>query len=284
MPVPPVPVQVLQRAQQVWHAQQLPPYVQFTSRVQDRDDPVLVIIRTSDGAAYTRTLPQNPDGRVYVAPGVRLTGPYGAPLGFCVSMVHCSGVLQADPFSLPPAQPEDQKVIASVHAYADAYAVSFGPSTRFHGRHVYDLVLQPRYDPRRYEIRDMLIDASDYRMWQITYEVPSGQSAVTIRYDFGPVPDSDTSGTYSSSACTRRSGRIAPPADARLHPRAYGISRCPHRYRTGTSTRNNIKSTKNLRNKGHRRKATSVRTTCSIAAANATQKITPIHVCQPCGW
>jgi len=82
-------------------------------------------------------------------------------------------------------------VIASVHAYADAYAVSFGPSTRFHGRHVYDLVLQPRYDPRRYEIRDMLIDASDYRMWQITYEVPSGQSAVTIRYDFGPVPDSD---------------------------------------------------------------------------------------------
>lgn len=190
MPVPLSPVQVLQRAEAVWHAQQLPPYVQFTSRVQDQDDPVIVIVRTSDGAAYTKTIPQSPGEAAFVAPGAHLTGPYGAPLGFCISQVRCSGVLQTDPFLLPPPAPPDApKVIANTYAYGNAYALSFGPTKKYQDHAVIDLVMRPNYDPQRYQLREMLVEAADYRVLQLTYEAAKVRPGVFLRYDFGPVED-----------------------------------------------------------------------------------------------
>ena len=191
MPVPLTPVQVLQRAEGVWHSQQLPPYVQFTSRVQDQDDPVRIVVRTSDGAAYTKTIPQSPGEASFVAPGAHITGPYGAPLGFCISQVRCSGVLQADPFATPPPAPADTgtKVIASAHAYADPYDVTFGPLKQFQNHAVYDLVMHPHFDPKRYQLRGMLIDSADFRIRQLTYEASQGRPGLVLRYDFGPVDD-----------------------------------------------------------------------------------------------
>jgi hypothetical protein len=184
----PTPVQVYERADQVWHEQVLPPYIAFVSHVEDEPDRVRVLIRTRDGAAYTETIPQPPNRKVTAVVDAHLTGPYGAPLGFCVSAVYCSGVLENDPFG--PAVPavNGPNVIAHVYAYADAYAIAFGSITRYHDHDVFELRLEPRFDPKRYELRDMLVDAGDYRIWQMTYRVPHpGYDDATIRYDFGPV-------------------------------------------------------------------------------------------------
>lgn len=187
---PVTPVQILERAENAWHAHRLPPFVQFTSRIQNQEDPVLVIIRTQDGAAYTQTLPTSPGVKPQAAPGAQLTGPYGSPLGFCVSEVHCSGVLQADPFATPaPPQATQQKTIASLHAYADPYSVTFGPVQTYRSRRVFDLEMHPRFDPQRYQLRDMLVDARDYRVWQLTYEAAGNRPGLILRYDFGPIGD-----------------------------------------------------------------------------------------------
>ncbi len=183
------PVDVLQRAEDVWHAQSLPPFVEFTSRVQGQSDPVVVIVRTEDGAIYTQSLPSSPAQGAKAVAGSHLTGPDGSPLGFCFSNAHCSGVLQADPFSTPPPSPTNAKTIATVHAYADAYSVTFGPKKKFKGHKVYDLAMQPRHDPGRYQLREMLVDANDYRVWELTYESVPSRPGLLLRYDFGPVKD-----------------------------------------------------------------------------------------------
>jgi hypothetical protein len=190
-PAPPTPVQVYERAAAVWRQQRLPPYIVFISHVVDQPVPVRVLVRTSDGAAYTETIPPaSSHQKVVAVTGALITGPYGAPLGFCVSASHCSGVLQSDQFSPPQSAVSDKKVIASVYAYADTYDVTFGSTTSFEGHTVYDLRLRPRFDPRRYELRGMLVDAENYHSWRLTYSVPrAGEDPATIKYEFGPVGD-----------------------------------------------------------------------------------------------
>ena len=212
MPVPALtPAEVYLRADVAWHAQKLPPYLSFVTRIYREKDAVRVLVRTEDGAVYTETLPSEPVTQVVHAAGglsytktvspppekieavvdPLLVGPYGAPLGFCVSTVRCSGLLSTDPFGpAAPPRPTSEKTIATVRSYANAYAIAFGPTANFQRHGVYELVLTPRFDPKRFELRDMLVDASDFRIWQMTYSVPraSGRDA-TIRYRFGPVGD-----------------------------------------------------------------------------------------------
>lgn len=183
------PVEILQRAEDVWHAQTLPPFVEFTSRVQSENDPIVVIVRTQDGAIYTQSVPSSPNEPAKAVAGSRLTGPYGSPLGFCVSNAHCSGVLQPDPFSTPPPAPTNAKTIATVHAYADAYTVTFGPKADFNGHNVFDLVMRPRFDPHLYQLREMLVDTQNFRVRQLTYESVPSRPGLLLRYDFGPVRD-----------------------------------------------------------------------------------------------
>lgn len=184
---PVTPVQVLQRAEDAWHSQQLPPFVEFTSHVQGQSEPVIVIVRTVDGATYTQTVPSASNEPARAVAGAHLTGPYGAPLGFCVSQVRCSGVLQADPFATPPPPAPDEKIIADLHAYADPYMVTFGPVKTYRGRRVYDLQMHPRFDPKTYQLREILVDARDFRVWQLSYESVAERPGVLLRYEFGPV-------------------------------------------------------------------------------------------------
>src|SRR5579872_1146697 len=206
---PPTPSTVFQRAASEWEAQRLPAYVQFVGKVEDQVDPVLIVVRTRDGAAYTQTLPEpqcrttSPATHIegtsveacqtpkpIVVPGAKLTGPYGSPLGFCFTRAHCTGVLHDDPFAPAQSESDGAPVIASVHAYGNAYEISFGSRSSYVDRPVYDLVMRPRLDPKRYQLREMLIDASNYRTYEITYDVPRvDQRDFLLRYDFGPVND-----------------------------------------------------------------------------------------------
>lgn len=90
------------------------------------------------------------------APGAHLTGPYGSPLGFCVSNAHCTGVLHDDPFAVSQPEAGNGKMIATVYAYGNTYDVSFGSTATYLDRPVYDLILRPRFDPKRYQLREML--------------------------------------------------------------------------------------------------------------------------------
>lgn len=73
-----------------------------------------------------------------------------------MSNAHCTGVLHDDPFAVSQPEAGNGKMIATVYAYGNTYDVSFGSTATYLDRPVYDLILRPRFDPKRYQLREML--------------------------------------------------------------------------------------------------------------------------------
>lgn len=191
MTSPPPAAAIFKRAEQVWHSQRLPPYIEFTSHLTGFSEPARIVIRTRDGAAFAQTIPQpsDPSMRPMSFPGIHLTGPDGAPLGFCIIEARCSGVLAPDPFSNLPNIATGLKTIAAVRTYLDPYVITLAGTVQYAGTPVYDLQLTPRYDPQRFQLREMLVETATYRIRELVYDVPLPYAVndATIAYDFGPV-------------------------------------------------------------------------------------------------
>src|SRR5579872_5856890 len=165
LPLPPPPdippgKIIFERAESVWHTQTLPTYIEFTTFIASvSPDPVRVAVRTSDGKAYVETIPLRPDEKPIAYPGVHLEGPDYSPLGICVSMGYCTGVLGSDPFGEQvPTQPESMKTIAKARVFANPYEVVSTQYMDFDGSPVYDLKLAAPQDPERYRMREIVID------------------------------------------------------------------------------------------------------------------------------
>ena len=185
----PAGLTILQRAASAWHVQSLPPYIEFTTfSDQVSSDPVRVIIRTSDGKAYVETIPASHAQKPVSYPGVTLEGPGHSQLGFCVTDVHCTGVLGADPFGVPVSGGGPIKTIAAVRAFSLPYTVTGAQYMDFDGTPVYDLKLVPRLDPGRFRMRELVIDAGTYRVWKMIYAEPANPQRYLV-YGFGPVGD-----------------------------------------------------------------------------------------------
>ena len=181
---------IFERAESVWHAQSLPPYIEFTTFIaQVSDSPVRVAIRTSDGRAYVQTMPASPSELPIAYPGVHLAGPDYSPLGICVSMGHCIGVLGSDPFGeQAPPTPEPLRTIAKTRVFVDPYDVTSVAYMDFDGTPVYDLKLQALQDPARYRMREIVVDAQTYHVWKMMYAEPAAPNRL-LTYGFGPVAD-----------------------------------------------------------------------------------------------
>ena len=178
---------IFARAESAWHARGLPPYIEFTTfSEQISSDPVRVVIRTSDGKAFVETEPSSRRSKLY--PGVQLEGPGGSPLGFCVSNLHCTGVLGADPFGGSGALGSSLRTIAAVTSFSALYNVDSAKAMDFDGTPVYDLQVTPRGDALRYRMRELIVDASTYRVWKMVYLEPENPHRVLV-YGFGPVGD-----------------------------------------------------------------------------------------------
>ncbi|HZT12960.1 MAG TPA: hypothetical protein VFA29_09155 [Candidatus Baltobacteraceae bacterium] len=181
---------IFQRAEAAWHAQNLPKYIQFTTfSAQISDDPIRVVIRTDDGKAFAQTIPTAKSQKPMVFPGVLLEGPGHSPLGFCVTDVHCTGVLGADPFggaTAPGGGP--LRTIAAVHAFSIPYNIVATQYMDFDGEPVYDLKLEPKIDPNRFRMREVVIDANTYHVWKMIYAEPTNPKRELV-YGFGPVGD-----------------------------------------------------------------------------------------------
>lgn len=183
----PTGMTILQRAASAWHVQSLPPYIEFTTfSEQVSNDPVRVIIRTSDGRAFVQTIPAH-NAKPVEYPGVTLEGPGHSQLGFCVSDLHCTGVLGADPFGGGNAD-GGLRTIASVHSFWLPYNVTATQYLDFDGTPVYDLTLEPKLDPKRFRMREIVIDATTYHVWKMIYAEPETPNRVLV-YGFGPVED-----------------------------------------------------------------------------------------------
>ena len=192
MPPPsnmPPGAEIFARAESVWVSQALPPYIAFTTySAAISDAPVRVTVRTSDGKAFVEAFPDNAKLPPVGYPGVNLRGPGFAPLGYCVNMNHCSGVLSADPFAIAPSRtgPPELRTIARVHAFQTAYAVTSARALNFDGSTVYDLQLAPLRSPEVYRLRELVVDAQTYHVWKMFYEEPDKPNSL-LTYGFGPV-------------------------------------------------------------------------------------------------
>lgn len=180
---------IFERAENAWHAQSLPKYIQFTTfSAQISSDPIRVIIRTSDGKAFAETIPPSPRQKPVAFPGVALEGPEHSPLGFCVTDQHCTGVLGADPFGGGYAGGGGLRTIAAVHAFSIPYFITQTDYMDFDGLPVYDLKLVPKMDPGRFRMREVVIDATTYHVWKMIYAEPDNPKRELV-YGFGPVAD-----------------------------------------------------------------------------------------------
>lgn len=187
---------IFARAQSVWLGQTLPDYIEFTTFIaQISPDPVRVAVRTSDGKAYVQTIPVHPNERPVAYPGVTLSGPDYSPLGICVSIGRCLGVLEANPFGNEPAADSGTgangvplRVIAKTRALANPYRVERVQYLDFDGLPVYDLTLAPLDDPDRFRLREVVIDATSYHVWKMIYYDPKFPNRL-VSYGFGPVQD-----------------------------------------------------------------------------------------------
>ena len=181
---------IFQRAEAVWHAQTLPAYIEFTTFIaQISTDPVRVAVRTTDGKAYVQTIPSRPEDRPIAYPGVHLTGPENAPLGICVTMAHCTGVLESDPFGeQAPTEAEQLRTIAKARVFVNPYQVLQTSYMDFDGTPVYDLKVYAPQDPERYRMREIVVDAKTYHVWKMIYAEPRYPNLM-LAYGFGPVQD-----------------------------------------------------------------------------------------------
>ncbi|HEV3153468.1 MAG TPA: hypothetical protein VGZ02_06680 [Candidatus Baltobacteraceae bacterium] len=180
---------IFQRAENAWHAQALPKYVEFTTfSAQISDDPIRVIIRTADGKAFAETIPPSSRQKPVKFPGVDLEGPGHSQLGFCVTDLHCTGVLGADPFGGGFAGGGTYRTIAAVRAFSIPYVITDTQYLDFDGTPAYDLKLEPKTDPLRFRMREIVIDASTYHVWKMIYAEPANAKRELV-YGFGPVAD-----------------------------------------------------------------------------------------------
>lgn len=186
----PPPEVIFERAEAVWHAQKLPPYIEFTTYIaQISPDPVRVAVRTIDGQAFVQTIPLSPQQRPVAYPGVHLVGPDYSPLGICVSVGHCTGVLGSDPFGEQvTSPPNDLRTIAKTRVFVNPYQVISAQYMDFDGAPVYDLKLRAQQDPDRYRMREIVVDAQTYHVWKMMYEEPQSPNRL-LTYGFGPVED-----------------------------------------------------------------------------------------------
>lgn len=186
----PPPKVIFSRAEAVWHAQKLPAYIEFTTFIaQISPDPVRVAVRTADGQAFVQTIPLGPQQQPISYPGVHLTGPDYSPLGICVSVGYCTGVLGSDPFGEQVSSPpQNLRTIARARVFVNPYEVTSAQSMDFDGTPVYDLKLQAPQDPQRYRMREIVVDAQTYHVWKMMYEEPETPNRF-LTYGFGPVED-----------------------------------------------------------------------------------------------
>lgn len=184
---------IFARAQSVWLAQSLPAYIEFTTFIaQISPDPVRVVVRTSDGKAYVQTIPLRAQERPIAYPGVTLSGPDYSPLGICVSIGRCLGVLESNPFGAEPSSANTGtngtplRTIAKTRALANPYNVLRVQYLDFDGQPVYDLTLAPLQDPDRFRLREIVVDAASYHVWKMMYYDPAFPNRL-VSYGFGPV-------------------------------------------------------------------------------------------------
>ncbi len=202
---------IFERAESVWHSQSLPPYIEFTTFIaQISDQPVRVAVRTSDGHAYVQTMPASPGELPIAYPGVRLLGPDYSPLGICVSMGHCIGVVGQDPFGEQmPAGQAPLPTIAREHVFENPYDVVSVQYMDFDGTPVYDLKLEASADPDRYRMREIIVDAGNYHVWKMMYAQPQLPNRL-LTYGFGPVMNIWYLRQTCYSVPTRLSGLAVP--------------------------------------------------------------------------
>jgi hypothetical protein len=149
----------------------VPPYLAYTAdftfdrkgRTQTRHERIL--LRTSDGHAFVRRLPDSPADHVDTAPRVVTQGAKDDPAAamplttFGLRPKTGSGDFLESAATPVPSPSADANTIASVHAVDRAYAVAFDGGDTVEGRPAWRLALVPRRDPQHNRIRELTVDA-----------------------------------------------------------------------------------------------------------------------------
>jgi hypothetical protein len=160
------PLELYDRAYAAAQAERVPPYVEydmhlvFVHRGMTERENDHIVLRTSDGAAYVRSLD---DAGTKTPPHVAKRPPYGvAPIAL-VGLYHYPtnagpSMLDAPPDPSASAGPAE---IGRVTSVAHPYDVTIGDDTAFEGRADH-LVLVPRFEPERHTLRELYLDHDTY--------------------------------------------------------------------------------------------------------------------------
>lgn len=161
----------------------LPPYLAYTAdftlerkgRIEARHE--RIYLRTADGHAYVRNLPDSPADRVDAQPRVVTEGAKDDPATamplttFGLRPRKAGGEFLESPATPQPSPSPDHSVIGSVKAVDRAYALEFAGTGTVDGRDVYHLVLTPRRDPLHNRIRELFVDEQTFVPLRYVIEV-----------------------------------------------------------------------------------------------------------------
>jgi hypothetical protein len=184
--VPPSPLAIFQKAQTVWEARRLPPYIEFDVQIEHRDSAGTtttgiehVPLRSFDHWCKTSETDSD-SAQIKTSVGPSCVGPGGSPLGFNIAAQYPDSK-QIDPFAPGP------HTIASLRAIH--YFVQSAGEEAIDGHECYHLLLRAIHDPQYYPLREVWIDDASFDVRRLTYAMQqNGWNGSSIGAAWTPPP------------------------------------------------------------------------------------------------
>jgi len=196
---------IFARARSVAEARTLPPYLEYTTyaafvRKGHVDaEHYHVIVRTADGTSYVTPVPDSPADRIDTTPYVQKAPPYFWPattFGLARAQKNDSetvGTASGTVSAQPQTSPSPLAVIGGVRAISREYTVTLAGTEMLEGVSVYHLLLAPRYDPSKHQLREAFIDTQTYQTRRLIVAVSANAGPIHSQpravIDYAPVGD-----------------------------------------------------------------------------------------------
>jgi hypothetical protein len=174
---------IFAHARAVAEARVLPPYLEYTTyaafvRKNHIDaEHYHVIVRTADGMSFVTPVPDSPSDRIDTKPYVQRAPPYFWPattFGLAREQRNDSqtfGLSGGAPPPSPDPTASPLATIGSVRAQSREYTVTLAGTETIGGVRTYHLVLVPKFDPEKHQIREAYIDTETFQARRLVVAV-----------------------------------------------------------------------------------------------------------------